>query len=248
MEIKILSFNIHKGLSWNNQQYTLHRIKQFIRNTDVDLAFLQEISGENIKHKDSFEEACTESQFEYLASEVWPYYAYSKNAVYDHGHHGNAILSKFPINEYEKLDISTNRFEQRGLLYAKVHIPHLQRDVHCFCVHLNLLHSGRVAQYQKLIDKIQSLNIQDEMIVLAGDFNDWNQAAHSYLSKELDLVECHKSIHQDYAKSYPSRFAFLKLDRVYVKNVDILEAKVLKTREWMNLSDHLPLNVKINLR
>ncbi len=47
-----------------------------------------------------------DSQFAFLADEIWPHFAYGKNAIYSAGHHGNAILSKHPIlgiREYKYL-------------------------------------------------------------------------------------------------------------------------------------------------
>jgi endonuclease/exonuclease/phosphatase family metal-dependent hydrolase len=39
---------------------------------------------------------------------------------------------------------------------------------------------------------------------------------------------------------------FLKLDRVYVKNIKVKNAQVLKTKAWKELSDHLPLLVELD--
>jgi len=36
-------------------------------------------------------------QHEFLAHESWLHHAYGKNSVYDSGHHGNAILSRYPF-------------------------------------------------------------------------------------------------------------------------------------------------------
>ena len=44
--------------------------------------------------------------YEFLADTIWSQYAYGRNAVYDNGDHGNALLSKFPITHYENHDIS----------------------------------------------------------------------------------------------------------------------------------------------
>ena len=55
-------------------------------------------------------------QHDFLAEGVWPNTAYGGNAIYDHGHHGNAILSRFPILSSHNQDISELRFERRGML------------------------------------------------------------------------------------------------------------------------------------
>ena len=54
-------------------------------------------------------------QYEVLADGVWTQHAYGRNAVYPNGHHGNAVLSKFPIVHHENRDVSVGKHEQRGL-------------------------------------------------------------------------------------------------------------------------------------
>jgi endonuclease/exonuclease/phosphatase family metal-dependent hydrolase len=90
MILKVLSYNIHKGFDWNNKNYFLKEIKDFIKTLDVDIVFLQEVVGKNTHLEKS---GLIDTQFEFLADELWPHYSYAHNAVYDHGHHGNLILS-----------------------------------------------------------------------------------------------------------------------------------------------------------
>ncbi len=54
---------------------------------------------------------------------MWSDYAYGRNAVYPEGHHGNAVLSRFPIEYYENRDISVGNGEKRGLLYCRIVPP-----------------------------------------------------------------------------------------------------------------------------
>ena len=42
---------------------------------------------------------------------MWSDYAYGRNAVYPEGHHGNAVLSRFPIEHYQNLDVSVGNSE-----------------------------------------------------------------------------------------------------------------------------------------
>lgn len=78
-------------------------MRNTIQKYRVDLVLLQEVVGKHEKHTP------TTSQFEFLADGVWPHFAYGKNAVYDEGHHGNAILSLYPIVEWKNLDFQTKK-------------------------------------------------------------------------------------------------------------------------------------------
>jgi hypothetical protein len=81
--------------------------------------------GENTRHAAAFEK-WADIQLEFLADEVWSYRAYGKNAVYDHGHHGNAILSKMPFTYHSNHDISCCHFHS-----AVFYMP--SRKKACMC-------------------------------------------------------------------------------------------------------------------
>src|SRR4051794_21033552 len=113
ISIKAVSYNIHKGFTSGNRSYVLNRIREGLRQVHPDLVFLQEVLGQHEIHKKNVAGWPDQSQFEFLADELWPHYAYGKNAVYHHGHHGNAILSKYPFSFFENIDVSANSFEKR---------------------------------------------------------------------------------------------------------------------------------------
>lgn len=253
MLLKILSYNIHKGFDWNNKNYFLKEMKEFIKFTNADIVFLQEVVGKNSKYQ---EQGMVDSQFEFLADQLWPHFSYGHNAVYDHGHHGNVILSKFPIESYENIDLSTNSWEKRGLLICKISLPTPDETKNNFfyaaCSHLNLLHTGRLLQYQ-IIKKNILLKNGDHKIpfIIAGDFNDWNKKCTNVFEVDLGMQEVHKTIHGKFAKTFPSLFPLLCLDRIYVKNLKIKTSIILETKNKHNLlahlSDHLPLYCEVEI-
>lgn len=242
--MKIFTFNIHKGFNWSNQQLTLRSLKKSLTEVHPDIVFLQEVVGENIEQSQKNPE-WIENQFEFLADELWDEFAYAKNAVYDQRHHGNVILSKYPIIKKEVINISTNTFEQRGILFCEIQLPN--EILHCYCVHLNLTHQGRIKQYDFIKEVINKNSNQDEKIILAGDFNDWNQKASSFLLDCIDLHEAHKLLHGEYAKTYPAKLPLLRLDRMYLRRVKLKDISVLKGKPWNEYSDHLPLIAEVEL-
>ncbi|HAZ12283.1 MAG: hypothetical protein A2X86_03510 [Bdellovibrionales bacterium GWA2_49_15] len=243
MELKILSFNIHKGMSWHSRNATLAELREFIRESQADLVFLQEVHGENLRERERMHNDFA-SQYEFLADEIWQHYCYAKNAVYDHGHHGNVILSKYPILEWHKQDISTNSWEQRGILAAKIEIPETKTVLQTYCVHLNLFPRSRVRQYAMLEKKIMQEADATMPLILAGDFNEWSRQATKTLEKNLQIQDCHNSVHGEYAKTFPALFPMLTLDRIYVKNVIVSDTRALR---HLGISDHLPLMAKIEI-
>ena len=237
--LRVLSYNIHKGFSASNRQLVLAEIRNQVRSLGADLLFLQEVVGSHLRHSEKVPNYPTESQFEYIADSVWPHFAYGQNAVYPHGHHGNAILSLMPIVSWHNLDLSTNRWERRGLLHAVVNGP--LGPLNVFSLHLNLFERGRRAQTTKIVDYIKAITQPSEGILLAGDFNDWGGSLSDTLRSELNLCEAYQEMHGHHAKTFPSILPFLRLDRIYFRNLKVKEARCLGDKQWARLSDHCPL-------
>lgn len=244
MSLKILSFNIHKGFNWRNSELTIFRIKENLQRVHPDIVFLQEVVGENKAHEKKIERWIS-NQFEFLAEDLWSEFAYSSHAVFDERHHGNVILSRFPIKRYEVIDISQNKYEQRAVLFCEIEM--MEKTLHAYCVHLNLLHTDRVKQYEKINQIIHKRSDHVDHILLAGDFNDWNKQASKNLFQIPHFHDAHKNYHGDYGKTFPSVFPLLKLDRIYTKGFETTKAKVLSDRHWKFLSDHLPLYIEVEI-
>jgi endonuclease/exonuclease/phosphatase family metal-dependent hydrolase len=245
MKLKILSYNIHKGFTIGNRDFILEQIRIALRETNADILFLQEILGDHQDKKCKIPDWKTAIQFEYIADTVWPHFAYGKNAVYPEGHHGNAILSKYPIIEWQNHAISTNRFEHRGLLKTKVMIPEVERELLLCNTHLDLTQAGRDLQTEMLIKHMKSEN--DLPWVLVGDFNDWNKKISPKIEQTLNAQEVFKELHGKYPATFPSFLPMLSLDRIFVHKLKPVHAVALKEAHWKNLSDHLPLYVEIDL-
>src|ERR1700745_327025 len=97
-KFRVLSYNIHKGFTARNRRFVLREIRDAVRGLDPDFVFLQEVLGEHQGRRLRVGCAWPEKpQFDVLADELWPHFAYGRNADYEDGHHGNAILSKVPI-------------------------------------------------------------------------------------------------------------------------------------------------------
>ncbi len=238
MEIHVLSFNIHKGFAAIGKELTLSKIREAVRSTDAHILCLQEVLGHHEVHPNG-------AQFEYLADSVWDHYAYGKNAVYDAGHHGNAILSKFPIVASENIDISTNAFERRGMLHATLQIPAAEglgeeRTLHVVTVHLDLFEGGRRQQLQHLEQRLETHVPAGEALIVAGDFNDWRCNATPILAK-AGLEECFVLTRGREARTFPAWIPALRLDRIYVRGLVVEQAQVCLGGIWSTLSDHAAL-------
>lgn len=245
MTLKILSYNIHKGFSVANWRFTLHEIREAIRETGADICLLQEVVGHHEEHRRKIGNWPTEAQFEFLADTVWHHHSYGKNAVFPSRHHGNAILSKFPIVRTHNRDISTNRFERRGLLHCEVMLPQKDAKIQLFNTHLNLLNNSRRRQLRWIMETVAPF--EETPLILAGDFNDWTGELTEPLTAELNLIECFHGHHGEHAKTYPSWLPVVGLDRIYYRHLKLVQQTVLDFGHWRRLSDHLPLYVEFKV-
>lgn len=236
--MKVLSYNIHKGFSTLNRNFVLKSIKEAIRLVKADIVFLQEVCGSHSKHERVHKDWPSSSQFEYLADELWTHFAYGKNAVYSEGHHGNAILSHFPMESWENIDISTNNYESRGMLHSVMREPKSKKELHCICLHLDLLEGGRKRQLSQIAHRIETLVPKNVPLLVAGDFNDWKGKASDVLHRRAQLKEAHQELHGEHARTFPSWLPLLRLDRIHFRGMNIKSVKVLTGQPWNRLSDH----------
>lgn len=238
---KILTYNIHKGFDLANRQFILHDIRDELRAADVDLVFLQEIHGEQQRHEGRLDNWPAVSQYEFLADQLWPHYAYGKNAIYTSGHHGNAILSKHPFERWENINLSNIRRASRSLLHGVIRYPDDGSCLHILCVHLDLVGFERRRQLRIVKRHIRDHIPANEPLILAGDFNDWSGRLRTGLEHEMNLREAFKSHYGHYAKTYPSLYPVLRMDRIYYRGLKLLDCASYTGQPWKRLSDHSPL-------
>jgi endonuclease/exonuclease/phosphatase family metal-dependent hydrolase len=245
--IRVLTWNIHKGFGHNRRLLTVRTIREALIEEDCDIVMLQEVVGRHDHHAARFDDWPAAPQAEFLAGETWGQWAYGANAWYPHGHHGNAVLSRFPIIGWRNTDLSNHRWEQRGVLHTRVQIPGLPHPLHVLCTHLDLLHRGRIRQVVRIANQIRSEIPNDEPLVLAGDFNDWSRRLGASLETDLGLVEAHRAIHGCLARSFPARLPLLTLDRLYVRGITVRNSQILRSGRYKKLSDHAPLMTELEI-
>jgi endonuclease/exonuclease/phosphatase family metal-dependent hydrolase len=242
---KIASYNIHKGYSQFNRRFVLHELRERLRDLDADIVFLQEVQGAERRVRPRHHIEGAHPQHEFLAQEGWLHHAYGKNSVYGSGHHGNAILSRYPILKWDNQDISAHRFESRGVLHCEMAIPESNIVLHSLCVHLGLFSKGQTQQMKELVERVQRVVPENAPLIIAGDFNDWRNQAGGLLANELNLHEAFEVNSGRLARSYPCAFPLLRMDRIYVRGLSVQHAEVHAHRPWSKISDHAALSATL---
>jgi len=246
--LSIVTYNIHKGFSQFNQHMMVHELREQLRVLDADIVFLQEVQGKHSRYAATIENWPQASQQEFLAEDVWQATAYGRNVIYDHGHHGNAILARFPIDHIHNQDVTHLRFERRGLLHCAINVPESPKAVHCVCVHLSLFARSRRRQLDALSRYLEDIAEPDSPLIIAGDFNDWRNEADGLLAQRLGLIEvlggCYGSPGSP-GRSFPAKHPVLRLDRIYVRGFSVNCAEVHSGDPWSKISDHAALSAQL---
>ena len=240
--LRIATYNIHKGVIRDlfglRRVASVHALRTRLHELDADLIFLQEVQGKNDRHALRFEQWPGEPQEQFLARAPSLRHtfetAYGRNATYLHGHHGNALLSRYPIVRRENRDFSDHALEKRGVLHCVVQVG--QRDVHCFVIHFGLLAKSRDRQADALVDWILREVPAEAPLLIAGDFNDWRDRLTRRLVEALRVSEVMGS-----ARTFPALVPWLRMDRIYHRGFELCGADVLRGPAWARLSDHAPL-------
>lgn len=235
--LRLISYNIFKGRLWWSGRTAFHPMATALRAHAPDLVFLQEFRGYASKSKEIHDE--------FQKKLGLPHGYYGKNYVSGSSDHGNAIYSRSELIQSANTDLTISRRERRGLLTAQCRPWKDKKTLYLFCTHLDLSEDNRMKQLDKLCTEIEAiLPIKDSPFILAGDFNDWRHTADRYLASRLGLTDAFRKHGGGLARSFPSFYPMLDLDRIYVHGLEVRSAHVL-AENFRMLSDHLPLLVEV---
>lgn len=237
--LRIATYNIHKGVQGigPRRRLEIHNLGLAVEQMDADIVCLQEVRKLHRREATYFDHWPTQPQADYLAPLGYEA-VYRTNATTRHGEHGNAMLSRWPVQRHQHEDISDHRFEQRGLLHCEVQMD--GRLVHVIVVHLGLFRAGRVRQMAQLQAYIAREVPADAALVVAGDFNEGVRLVGSSLAG-VGLKTCNQAA----LPTFPSRLPLAQLDHVLLRGLVPCEVHVPRGRIWAQMSDHLPLIVDV---
>jgi endonuclease/exonuclease/phosphatase family metal-dependent hydrolase len=175
------------------------------------------MQGEHQRHEKRVEDWPDRAQFEFIAEGVWPFFAYGKMQFIMPAIMAIAILSKYPFESWENINVSPYPWASRSLLHGIIRMPQSDQDVHIVCIHFGLMGKERRLQIGKLCDRIDSHVPHDAPLIVAGDFNDWMGQASRHFHDHLDLQEVYRQTHGRYARTFPAWLPLLQMDRIYYR-------------------------------
>jgi endonuclease/exonuclease/phosphatase family metal-dependent hydrolase len=242
--LRVATYNIHKGVRGvgPRKRLEIHNLGLAVEALDADLICLQEVRLFHTREARRFDRSSfgwpQQGQAEFLAPQGYEA-AYRTNAVTRWGEHGNALLARWPLGDVGHRDVSDHRFEQRGLL----HVPVTWNGctVHALVVHFGLAHRSRVRQVEQLARFIETEIPAGEMLLVAGDFNDWGERLDAPM-RDLGLTRAvAPGARRTECATFPSLAPVFALDRFYLRGLACRSTMVPRGLTWARMSDHLPL-------
>lgn len=236
--LSIVTYNIHGGIGADGIR-DYQRIGEHLTDLGVDIALLQEVDARqdiNAPHEDP-QALCAHPQQVLVACPA---------VTTEAGWYGNALLSRYPILESRSVDVSQPGVEPRNIQIATMDLGQLKVCV--INTHKGLKKAERLAQFARLHNEVEALTMQADLVILGGDFNEWQFLTRAFRDLNQTLIPVKTSA------SFPSRWPLFKLDRLWVSKSPCIEpaatlkARVLKNRKTRLHSDHCPILLTLDLQ
>ena len=240
MKLRILTWNIHKCIGGLDRRYDPRRTADVIGHYGPDLLLLQEVdrgvrrsNGDHLT--DVLGELCGYSH------RVW----FPNVKVRGGGEYGNAILSRFPLDDTRNIDLTVAPKKRRSVLHAvaRVRHHHHERAVHVYNMHLGLAQYERRIQLGTFLDSHPFHGLHhDTPVIVGGDLNDvWGNLGR--LLEPSGFVGTARP-----PRTFPAWGPLRALDSVYVRGrLRLLHLARGETELCRRASDHRPLIADVEM-
>ncbi len=235
--MRLLSYNIHKGIGGQDGRYDLERVRQVIREEDPDLVCLQEVT-QNARRTHHHDQPLMLA--EQLGATA---HLFQMNVHYRQGGYGNLLLSRWPFQRRHQVSLRLGRRKPRGAQMVVVETA--EGPLHLSNVHLGLAEKERHWQVNHLLYHPlfrESLHLPT---LLVGDCNDWrNTLAAGPLARcDFELVNGPPG----HFRSFPAFMTVLSLDKAFHRGLVVCHAHLVRSALARRASDHLPLVIDFHL-
>ena len=229
--LAVASYNLHSCVGLD-RRCSPARIAEVLRELNCDIYALQEVDNQPGEHEESM-------QLDYLARTMNMTAVPGLRIVRHTGEYGNAILTRLPIKEVRRHDLSYSWCEPRGAIDIEVDVH--GQPLRIIATHLGLRRSERRFQWRRLMVALAEGPTEIPTVVL-GDMNEWYRGART-------LKEAHVAFGEPPSPAgFPSFAPMLALTRIWVRPRVALESIVVhRTELTRKASDHLPLKATLDV-
>ncbi|MBN1610746.1 MAG: endonuclease/exonuclease/phosphatase family protein [Polyangiaceae bacterium] len=240
MRVRIATWNIHKGIGGVDRRYRPERVLELLSLVNPDIAMLQEVARDLPRSR-------FDDQVALLSDGLgMPHTAYAAEHRFRVGGYGNAILSRWPLTDSFRLDLTVGSRKKRGALLARSHVRlgRHARAVVLYNLHLGLSMSERTLQITRFLAAHPFAGLHHRTpVVLGGDFNDvFGRLGHNH------LLPAGFRRAGGRANTFPAWLPMRPLDALYVRgDVHVTRCVPIRHPVARRASDHLPLVCELEL-
>jgi endonuclease/exonuclease/phosphatase family metal-dependent hydrolase len=236
--MRLLSYNIHKGIGGRDRIYSLDRIVEVIEAENPDLICLQEVDRHvgRSRHDDQ-----PRKLSESLRTAA---HLFQLNVRFKSGGYGNLVLSRWPFRHSYQISLRRKRRKPRGAQLAVIETP--KGPIQLVNWHLGLAERERHWQARHLLEHTLFRESAHLPTLVVGDFNDWlnTLARGPFASHGFAQVTSPRSRF----RSFPAYWPVVSLDKAFIRgSIEIGHARIVHSRLARDASDHLPLLIDFRL-
>ena len=236
--MRLLTYNIHKGIGGGDRRYRLERIIEVIEEENPDLICLQEVTRHAPRTSHDDQPKVLADYFKLAA------HLFQMNVHYKKGGYGNLLLSRWPFHAKHQISLRLRRKKPRGAQLVTVETP--EGLLHLGHWHLGLTERERHWQVKHLLEHHLFRESAHLPTLFAGDCNDWRNtlAAGPFSGHKFHQITGPPS----HFRSFPAFMPMLSLDKVFYRGgIVVRHVKVVHNRLASQASDHLPVVVDFHL-
>ncbi len=234
--MRLLSYNIHKGIGGRDRRYNLERIIHVVRHERPDVVCLQEVD-QNVRRSRHDDQPIR------LAEALEAHdHLYQRNVHFRAGGYGNLLISRWPIHTAHQISLRNRRRKPRGAQIAVIETP--GGPVHLVHWHLGLAERERHWQARRLLEHPLFLESAHLPTIVIGDFNDWMNTLARGPFAHHGFVQA--TAPRRRFRSFPAYWPIVSLDKAFIRGpIEIEHARIVHSRLARDASDHLPLLLEI---
>ena len=232
--MRLVTYNIHKGIGGGDRLYNLERIIAVLQQINADVICMQEVTIDLPRTKGH-------DQARILAERFAPMNSFfQQNVKWKVGGYGNLLLSRWPIIEQHRISLTYLKKKPRGAQVVVLETP--EGSMRLLNWHLGLGETERHWQVARLLHHETWRATAELPTLITGDFNDWRNTLGPQLLAEHGFHQA--SAPPSRFRSFPAMMPVISIDKVFHQpNLTIEHLAVWKTKLSRQASDHLPVVV-----
>ncbi|MFL5244308.1 MAG: endonuclease/exonuclease/phosphatase family protein [Gemmataceae bacterium] len=236
--MRLLTYNIHKGIGGRDRRYRFDRIIQVIEEANPDLICLQEVDR-HVSRSHFHDQPRLLA--EYFNS---PGGLFQLNVLKKVGGYGNLLLSRWPLRSRHQISLCLGKKKPRGAQLVVVDTP--EGLLHLINFHLGLAGKERLWQVNHLLQHPFFRQAAHLPTLITGDFNDWRNVLAKMHFLEQEFLQATSPPSR--FRSFPAFFPVASLDKAFYRGqITIRHAKVVRSHMAKRASDHLPVVIDFHI-